>query len=151
VIHRIRLAPSVCQSLRDITDRRVQAKLQEAIDGLAEEPGKQGKALIGELRGYRSLRAVRQRFRIIYRVDASNALVLIVAVGIRKAGSKKDVYALARKLLRLRLVEPPQQERAQAGFRSQRPFSFKTPKLSRSSAAPRNEGDTVLNPGIATP
>lgn len=108
MIHRIRLAPSVCQSLRDITDRRVQAKLQEAIDGLAEEPGKQGKALIGELRGYRSLRAVRQRFRIIYRVDASNALVLIVAVGIRKAGSKQDVYALARKLLRLRLVAPPQ-------------------------------------------
>ena len=74
---------------------------------MAEEPAKQGKALIGELGGYRSLRAVGQRYRIIYRVDADNALVLIVALGIRKAGSKKDVYALARKLLRLRLVEPP--------------------------------------------
>ena len=108
MIYQIRLAPSAFQLLRDIADRRVQAKLQEAIDGLTEEPAKQGKALIGELVGYRSLRAVGQRYRILYRVDASNALVLIVALGIRKAGSKKDVYALARKLLRLRLVGPPQ-------------------------------------------
>ena len=108
MIYQIRLAPSAFQLLRDIADRRVQAKLQEAIDGLTEEPAKQGKALIGELGGYRSPRAVGQRYRIIYRVDANNALVLIVALGIRKAGSKKDVYALARKLLRLRLVEPPQ-------------------------------------------
>ena len=108
MIYQIRLAPSAFQLLRDTADRRVQAKLQEAIDGLTEEPAKQGKALIGELVGYRSLRAVGQRYRIIYRVDASNALVLIVALGIRKAGSKKDIYALARKLLRLRLVEPPQ-------------------------------------------
>ncbi len=108
MIYQIRLAPSAFQFLRDIADRRVQSKLQEAIDGLAEEPAKQGKALTGNLGGYRSLRAVGQRYRIIYRVDASKALVLIVALGIRKAGSRKDVYALARKLLRLRLVEPPQ-------------------------------------------
>jgi mRNA interferase RelE/StbE len=107
VIHQIRLAPSAFQCLKDIADRRVQAKLQEAIDGLAEEPAKQGKALIGELVGYRSLRVIGQRYRIIYRVDTNNALILIVTLGIRKAGNKKDVYALARKLLRLRLVEPP--------------------------------------------
>ena len=108
MIYQIRLAPSAFRLLRDIADRRVQSKLQEAIDGLAEEPAKQGKALTGDLGGYRSLRAVGQRYRIIYRVDASKALVLIVALGIRKEGSKKDIYALARKLLRLRLVEPPQ-------------------------------------------
>lgn len=107
MIHQIRLAPSAFQCLKDIADRRVQAKLQEAIDGLAEEPAKQGKALIGEFGGYRSLRVIGQRYRIIYRVDDTNAMVLIVAMGIRKAGGKKDVYALARKLLRLRLVEPP--------------------------------------------
>jgi len=108
VIYQIRLAPSAFQLLRDIADRRVQSKLKEAIDGLAETPEQQGKALTGDLGGYRSLRAVGQRYRIIYRVDASKALVLIVALGIRKGGSKKDIYALARKLLRLRLVEPPQ-------------------------------------------
>jgi mRNA interferase RelE/StbE len=107
VIHQIRLVPSAFQYLKDIADRRVQAKLQEAIDGLADEPAKQGKALIGEFGGYRSLRAIGQRYRVIYRVDTNNALVLIVALGIRKSGSKKDVYALARKLFRLRLVAPP--------------------------------------------
>jgi mRNA interferase RelE/StbE len=108
VIYQIRLAPSAFQLLRDIADRRVQAKLQQAIDGMAEKPEQQGSALTGDLGGYRSLRAVGQRYRIIYRVDPKNALVVIVALGIRKAGSRKDVYALARKLLRLRLVEPPQ-------------------------------------------
>ncbi len=108
MIHQIRLAPFAVRCLKNIADRRVQVKLQEAIDGLAEEPATQGKALIGELGGYRSLRAVGQRYRIIYRVDTDNALILIAALGIRRAGSKKDVYALARKLLRLRLVEPPQ-------------------------------------------
>ena len=108
MIYQIRLAPSAFQLLSDIADRRVQAKLREAIDGLAEEPEQQGKVLTGDLGGYRSLRGVGQRYRIIYRVDPKNALVLIVALGSRKAGSRKDVYALARKLLRLRLIEPPQ-------------------------------------------
>ncbi len=107
MIYQIRLAPSAFQCLKNIADRRIQAKLQEAIDGLTEEPAKQGKVLIGELVDYRSLRAVGKRYRIIYRVDASNALVLIVGLVIRKEGSRKDIYALARKLLRLRLVEPP--------------------------------------------
>jgi mRNA interferase RelE/StbE len=98
------------QLLREVADRRIQVKLQKAIDGLAEEPAKQGKALLGDLGGYRSLRAVGQRYRIIYRVDAHSAMVFILALGIRKAGSKKDVYALARRLLRLRLVGPPGKE-----------------------------------------
>ena len=102
--YRIRLAPSALQLLRKIADRRILAKLQQAIDGLAEEPEKQGKALIGDLGGYRSLRAVGQRYRVIYRVDDHSTAVFILALGMRKAGSKKDVYALARKLLRLGLI-----------------------------------------------
>jgi len=104
VSYRIRLAPSALQLLRKIADRRILAKLQQAIDGLAEEPEKQGKALIGDLGGYRSLRAVGQRYRVIYRVDDHSTAVFILALGMRKAGSKKDVYALARKLLRLGLI-----------------------------------------------
>lgn len=109
MIYRITIAPSALQRLREVADRRVQARLQEAIDGLAEVPELKGKALTGDLEGYRSLRAVGQRYRIIYRVDAKNALVLVVALGTRRAGSKKDIYALARRLIRLRLVEPPRQ------------------------------------------
>lgn len=103
---KIALTPSARQMLLAIGDRRVRRSLESRIDGLANEPDKQGKPLIGELEGLRSLRAVGQRYRIIYRIDKQVILVLIVAVGLRKEGSKKDVYSLAKKLLRLRLLDP---------------------------------------------
>ena len=90
--------------LEAIQDRRVRDKIRDGIDGLAEEPEKQGKPLTGELTGYRSLRAVGQRYRIIYRIEEGKVLVLVMALGIRKEGSGKDIYALAQKLLRLRLL-----------------------------------------------
>ncbi len=90
--------------LEAIQDRRVRGKIRDRIDGLAEEPVKQGKPFMADLAGYRSLRAVGQRYRIIYRVEENKVLVLVVALGIRKGGSKRDVYVLARKLLRLRLL-----------------------------------------------
>jgi len=62
-------------------------------------------ARLGELAGYRSIRAVGQRYRIIYKVEQAKVIIIVVAVGLRKEGAKKDIYALARKLLRLRLTE----------------------------------------------
>ena len=79
-------------------------KIRDRIDGLASDPESQGKPLTGELLGYRSLRAVGQRYRIIYRVERTRILVLIVVVGIRKEGDRADVYRLAQKLIRLKLV-----------------------------------------------
>ena len=90
--------------LEAIQDRRVRDKIRDRIDGLAEGPEKQGKPLTGELTGYRSLRAVGQRYRIIYRSEEGKVLVLVMALGIRKEGSGKDIYVLAQKLLRLRLL-----------------------------------------------
>jgi mRNA interferase RelE/StbE len=90
--------------LEAIQDRRVRDKIRDRIDGLAEEPEKQGKPLTGELTGYRSLRAVGQRYRIIYRIEEGKVLVLVMALGVRKEGSGKDIYVLAQKLLRLRLL-----------------------------------------------
>ena len=78
--------------------------IRDRIDGLAQEPEKQGKPLTGELTGYRSLRAVGQRYRVIYRIEQGKVLVLVMALGIRMEGSGKDIYALAQKLLRLRLL-----------------------------------------------
>lgn len=103
----IALTPTAKRMLEAITDRRVRRKVYERIDGLAQDPDQQGKPLLGELAGYRTLRAVGQRYRIIYRVDRGRVLVVVVAAGLRKAGHRDDVYALARKLLRLRLLEPP--------------------------------------------
>jgi mRNA interferase RelE/StbE len=93
--------------LEAIEDRRIREKIRDRIDGLAKDPEKQGKALIEELAGYRSLRAAGQRYRIIYKVEDEKIVVLVVAVGIRKEGSKRDIYSLAKKLLRLHLVERP--------------------------------------------
>ncbi len=71
---------------------------------------KQGKALTGDLAGYRSIRAVGLRYRILYCVEREDVVVLILAVGIRKQGSRSDLYYLAKKLLRLKLLEPSKGE-----------------------------------------
>jgi len=110
VTWRIAVTPTALRMLKDITDRRVRGKIAAVIDRLAEDPEKQGKPLVGELAAYRSIRAVGQRYRIIYTIRDETVVVFIVAVGIRRDGSRDDVYALAKKLFRLRLLDPPQEE-----------------------------------------
>lgn len=107
MIWTIELTATAANMLADIADRRVQQKIKERIDQLAREPEKQGKALTDDLTGYRSLRAAGQRYRIIYKIQDEKVIVFVVAVGIRREGSKRDIYALAKKLIRLRLLEPP--------------------------------------------
>ena len=103
--YRIFITPTALKMLGGITDRRIRAGIHDVIDRLANEPEKQGKPLLGELAGYRSIRAVGQRYRIIYRIEQEKVVVLVVALGIRKKGSKVDIYSLAKKLLRLKLIE----------------------------------------------
>lgn len=100
----ILLTPTALKLLSDISDRRIREKIGAVIDRLTEDPEKQGKALLGELSGLRSLRAVGQRYRIIYQVRGSAIVVVIVAVGIRRDGAKDDIYNLAKKLFRLGLL-----------------------------------------------
>lgn len=99
------ITPAAQRMLQAIPDGRIRGKVGDAIDRLRQEPEKQGKALLGELAGYRSVRAVGQRYRIIYKVEKARVIIIVVAVGLRKEGARKDIYALARKLLRLRLTE----------------------------------------------
>jgi mRNA interferase RelE/StbE len=91
--------------LAEIRDRRVQESIGKRIDRLEQEPDKQGKPLSDELEGFRSVRVVGQRYRIIYKIEAERIIVAVVAVGIRKEGDKKDIYNLAKKLIRLGLLE----------------------------------------------
>jgi mRNA interferase RelE/StbE len=107
VTYEIIITPVAMDLLRAIPDRRVQKTIAASIDRLTKEPEKQGKPLLGEFLGYRSLRAVGQRYRIIYRVDRGQILVIVVAVGIRKEGDRRDIYALAQKLLRSGLLGAP--------------------------------------------
>jgi mRNA interferase RelE/StbE len=56
------------------------------------------------------VRAVEQRYRIIYAINQTQVTVLVVALGIRKDGSKQDIYTLAKKLLSLGLLDTSDQE-----------------------------------------
>lgn len=104
--HSVLWTARVRDMLAAIPDRRIQLKIFERVRGLSSEPEMQGKPLIGELAGYRSLRAAGQRYRIIFRIEDEKVMVLIIALDIRKAGSRKDIYDLAKKLVQLGLVEP---------------------------------------------
>ena len=99
------ITPAALKMIKNIPDRRIREKIADVIDRLSVDPEKQGKPLVGELTGLRSIRAVGQRYRIIYNVRKKQIVVVIVAAGIRKAGHKGDIYELAKKLLRMRLLE----------------------------------------------
>jgi mRNA interferase RelE/StbE len=101
----IEWAPTAVRALAGIADKRAQRKIFDRAAALATEPESQGKALVGPLAGYRSVRAVGQRYRIVYRVERGRVVVIVLAVGLRKGGDSKDIYALAKKLVRLGLLE----------------------------------------------
>ena len=82
-----------------VRDRREQKLLFSRLEQLQENPEQQGKSLRGELSEYRSIRAVGQRYRIIYRIENEEVLVIVVAVGRRQEGDRQDVYQIAQKLV----------------------------------------------------
>lgn len=85
---------------RAVRDLRIRRKLYERALELAQDPEAQGKPMTAELMGYRSVRAVGQRYRIVYRVLRDQGIVEISMLGLRKEGDKQDVYILAAKLIR---------------------------------------------------
>ena len=98
------VSPIAQRQLAAITDRRIQQALDQAIGGLEFDADKKGKPLTGKLAGCRSIRAVSQRYRIIYRVDAGLVQVVILTIGLRKEGDRADIYALAERLVRAGLL-----------------------------------------------
>ena len=82
-----------------IRDRREQKLLFSRLEQLQDNPEQQGKGLRGELSEYRSIRAVGQRYRIIYRIENEEVLVIVVAIGRRQEGDRQDVYQIAQKLV----------------------------------------------------
>ncbi len=99
------ILPQAKKQLATVMDRRVQEKLRSSLRRLEYEPDQQGKPLTDELAGYRSIRVVGQRYRIIYKVDENIVTVYVATLGMRKDGQKKDVYALAKKMARLGLLD----------------------------------------------
>lgn len=101
---KIELTETAISLLKSISDVRIRKRLVDRIEKLSEDPDKQGKPLKAELTGYRSVRAVGQRYRILYQLIDHRVVVVVVAVGIRKDSDKRDAYALAKKLVKVGLL-----------------------------------------------
>jgi mRNA interferase RelE/StbE len=87
-------------------DGKTRTVIARKIEALKESPEKQGKALSGDLSGYRSLHAA-GRYRVVYEVKTNEVTVIVIVVvaGIRKEGSRIDVYETLKKLLRSKVFE----------------------------------------------
>ncbi len=100
----IEITPTALEALESVTDRRTRSAIMKRIDTLVDEPEKLGKPLRGWLTGFMSTRAAGQRYRVVYKVDYKQERVVIYMVGIRKEGSRHDVYELAEHLVRRGLI-----------------------------------------------
>ncbi len=104
---KIVILPVAVKQLTAIKDRRIQEVIKRRIESLEHEPDRQGKPMRDELVGFRSIRAVGQRYRILYVLEEQQVTVLVVTIGIRKEGDKQDVYAVARFLLQRNMLYIP--------------------------------------------
>ena len=84
--------------LSRIKDRSIRESVQAKIGELSTEPRERGKPLTDDLAGYYRVKA-RGRYRVIYQVAMLEELVIVVVVGIRKEGDKRDAYRVAKKRL----------------------------------------------------
>ena len=98
-MYKIKLTALAAQMLRDI-EATARNQIVAKIEQLKEEPELLGKPLVGPLKEYRSVRAAGQRYRIIYQVHKETIVVIVVAIGMRKSGDKKDIYELIKKLVK---------------------------------------------------
>jgi mRNA interferase RelE/StbE len=103
-MYKIKLTIIAAENIREL-DSRTQSQIINKIETLKEEPLLLGKPLKGPLKEFRSIRAVCQRYRIIYKVLDKEIIVIIIAVGLRKDGDKKDIYELMKKYIKTGLLE----------------------------------------------
>ena len=97
--YQVVLTKQASKLFKKIQDRREQQLLLAKLEKLKYNPNLQGKALVKELSGYRSVRAVGQRYRIIYQVKEEKILVVVIGIGRRKEGNKNDIYSLTKRIL----------------------------------------------------
>ncbi len=103
--YEVRWTEPALELLAEIADQRIQRRLLEAAAELSTDPDKRGRQLTGNLAGYWSFHW--SRYRIIYLTDDDTGTVFVVAVGIRQEHKPRDIYQLAKRLLRRGLLEPP--------------------------------------------
>ncbi|HKL86630.1 MAG TPA: type II toxin-antitoxin system RelE/ParE family toxin [Treponemataceae bacterium] len=108
-MYKILLTKIAAENLQKI-DPKTRTQIINKIDSLKTEPLLIGKQLKGPLKDYRTIRAAGQRYRIIYRVTEKEITVIVIAVGIRKDGDKKDIYELMKKYLKTGLIDVPKKQ-----------------------------------------
>ncbi len=97
--YQVSLTKQASKLFKKLKDRREKEILLTRLEKLKYNPAQQGKALVKELSGYRSIRAVGQRYRIVYQIQEERVLVLVIAIGRRKEGDKNDIYTVTKKIL----------------------------------------------------
>ena len=102
--YRIFITDICLRLIEKIPEKKIQRSILDRIQKLSDEPEKQGKKLVKDLAGFRSVHAA-GRYRIIYRMDSRTVIIYVLAAGIRKEGDKKDIYKIAKKLLDAGLVD----------------------------------------------
>lgn len=103
-MYKIKITKIAAANLQQI-EKTAQIQIIIKIEQLKDEPILIGKPLKGPLKEYRSVRAAGQRYRVIYKVLEDEIIVIVVAVGIRKDGDKKDIYELMKKYIKTNLLE----------------------------------------------
>jgi len=91
-------------NLTAIKNPVLREQIIKKVDILAEYP-ESGKPLCGILSGYRSLRAARNRYRIIYKFLRNEDKVVVIAIGIRKGDDFSDVYRSLERIIKRVKVE----------------------------------------------
>jgi mRNA interferase RelE/StbE len=102
--YRILITDTCLRLIEKIPDKKIQRSILDRIQKLSDEPEKQGKKLVKDLSGFRSVHAA-GRHRIIYKIDKRTVIIYVLAAGIRKEGDKKDIYKIAKKLLDAGLMD----------------------------------------------
>ena len=92
----VKFVPQFYKDLKSLSNKTLQKKLLDAAEDLDIDPDKQGFPLVRDLKGLRSLHF--SRYRIIYKVQRPNRVVLVITVGRRKDGDDNDIYSLLKKL-----------------------------------------------------
>ena len=95
--YRVIIAPQLLEQLEEFG---IVEQARSAIRDAMADPEKAGKQLTGSLYPYRRLRV--GRYRIIYRVasDTDPPEARFLYCGLRKQGTKKDVYERLYRVLR---------------------------------------------------
>lgn len=102
--YNILITDTCLRLIEKIPDKKIQRSILDRIQKLSDEPEKQGKKLVKDLAGFRSVHAA-GRYRIIYKIEKRTVIIYVLAAGIRKEGDKKDIYKIAKKLLDAGLMD----------------------------------------------